>query len=87
MVRLTLDLSQELADELETRAAKSSISITDFLREELDLRYLHRPSQRKRGDISNRPEVKRAIQVQDETRRRLEDSGYSGSDAVREMRN
>ena len=40
----------------------------------------------RREDISNRPEFKRAIQLQDEMRRRLEGSGYSGSEAVRKMR-
>jgi len=43
-------------------------------------------SEGNRGDISNRPEVRRAIQLQDEMRRRLEGSGYSGSEAVRKMR-
>lgn len=83
MSRLTLDLPQELIAELENRAGKS---IPDFIREELELRYLHRLPRRRKGDISDRPEVQRAIRLQDETRRRLEGSGYSGSAAVREMR-
>ena len=86
MVRLTLDLSQELIAELERYAAKSGQSIPDFIREELELRYLHRLPKRKRGNISDRPEVQRAIKLQDETRKTLEGSGYSGSEAVREIR-
>lgn len=86
MARLTLDLPQELIAELEKRAGKSGTSIPDFIREEPELRYLHRLPERKRGDISDRPEVRRAIQLQDEMRRRHEGSGYSGSAVVREMR-
>jgi hypothetical protein len=86
VARLTLDLPQELISELEKRADKSGQSIPDFIREDLELRYLHRLPERRKGDISDRPEVRRAIQVQDETRKRLEGSGYSGSAAVREMR-
>jgi hypothetical protein len=87
VARLTLELPQELIAELEKRAGKSGTSIPDFIREELELRYLHRLPERKKGDISTRPEVQRAIQLQDDTRRRLEGSGYSGSAAVRGMRN
>ncbi len=86
MARLTLDLPQELIAELEKRAGKSGTSIPDFIREELELRYLYRLPERKRGDISDRPEVRRAIQLQDEMRKRHEGSGYSGSAVVREMR-
>ncbi len=86
MARLTLDLPQELIAELERRAGKSGTSIPDFIREELELRYLHRLPERKRGDISNRPEVRRAIQIQDDMRRRMEGSGFSGSEFVRRMR-
>jgi hypothetical protein len=86
VARLTLDLPQELISELEKRAEMNGQSIPDFIREDLELRYLHRLPGRKKGDISDRPEVQRAIQVQDETRKRLEGSGYSGSAAVREMR-
>ncbi|MBA3614956.1 MAG: ribbon-helix-helix protein, CopG family [Rubrobacteraceae bacterium] len=86
MARLTLDLPQELIAELEKRAGKSGTSIPDFIREELELRYLHRLPERKGGDISDRPEIQQAIQLQDDTRRRLEGSGYSGSATVREMR-
>lgn len=86
VARLTLDLPQELIAELERRATTSGESVPDFVREDLELRYLHRLPKRKRGDISNRPEVRRAIQIQDDTRRRLEGSGFSGSEFVRKMR-
>jgi hypothetical protein len=86
VARLTLDLPQELIAELEKRAGKSGASIPDFIREELELRYLHRLPERRKGDISDRPEVRRAMQIQAETRRRLEGSGYSGSATVRQMR-
>ena len=87
MARLTLDLPQELIDELEKRAGKSGASIPDFIREELELRYLHRLPERERGNVSDRPGVKQAIQTQDERRKRLEGSGCSGSTVVREMQN
>jgi hypothetical protein len=86
VARLTLDLPQELISELEKRAEKSGQDIPDFIREDLELRYIHRLPEHRKGDISDRPEVQRAIQVQDETRKRLEGSGYSGSAAVREKR-
>ena len=50
VARLTLDLPQELIAELGKCAGKS---IPDFIREELELRYLHRRPERKRGDISD----------------------------------
>jgi len=87
VTRLTLDSPQELIDELEKRVGKSGTSIPDFIREELELRYLHRLPECERGNVSNRPGVKQAIQTQDERRERLEGSGYSGSTVVREMRN
>ena len=86
MARLTLDLPQDLIAELEKRAAKSGKSIPDFIREELELRYLHRLPERKRGDISDRPEVQRAIRIQDESRRKLEGSGYNATEFIRRMR-
>lgn len=86
MARLILDLPQELIAELERRAGKSGKNIPDFVREELELRYLHWLPERKRGDISDRPEVRRAIQLQDEMRKRHEGSGYSASEFVRRMR-
>ncbi len=86
MDRLILDLPQELIAELHKRAAKSGQSIEDFIREELELRYLRPLPQRKRGDISNRPEFQEAIRIQDEMRKRLEGYSYSGSEFVRHMR-
>lgn len=86
MARLTLNLPQDLIAELEKRAEKSGQSIPGFIREELELRYLHRLPEHKRSDISDRPEVRRAIQLQDEMRKRHEGSGYSGSEFVRRMR-
>jgi Ribbon-helix-helix protein, copG family len=86
VAHLTLDLPQELIAELEKRAGKSGKSIPNFIREELELRYLHRLPERKKGDISDRPEFRQAIKLQDELRRRHEGSGYSGSAAVRQMR-
>jgi len=86
VARLTLDLPQELIAEREKRAGKGGKSILDFIREELDIRYLDRLPERKKEDSSGCPEVQRAIQFQDEMRRRHEGSGYSGSAVVREMR-
>lgn len=86
VARLTLDLPQESIFELEKYAAKSGQSIPDFIREELELRYLRPLPERKRGDLSNRPEAKKAIRVQDEMGKKLKGSGYSGSAVVREMR-
>lgn len=84
--RLTLDLPQDLISDLEKHAAKNGQSIQDFIREDLELRHLLRFPERKRGDISDRPEVQRAIRIQDETRKRLEGFGFSGSAIIREMR-
>lgn len=86
MAEITLDLPEELIAKLKKHAGKSGKSIPDFIREELELRYLHRLPERKRGDISGRPEVQRAIQIQDDMRRRLEGSGFSGSEFIRRMR-
>jgi len=83
---LTLDLPQELIAELEKRAEKSGQSIPDFIREELELRYLHRLPERKRGDISDRPDVRRAIQLQGEMRAKHEGGGYNATDFIRRMR-
>jgi hypothetical protein len=83
---IALDLSQELISELEKHAERSEKRIPDFVRQEMELRCLHRLPARERGDISDCPEVQRAIKLQDETRKRLEGSGYSGSAAVRKMR-
>lgn len=76
-------VNSKLIAELEKRAGKSGKGIPDFIREELDLRDLHRLPERKRGDISDRPEVQRAIRFQDESRRQHEGSGYSASEFLR----
>jgi hypothetical protein len=86
VARPTLDLPQELIFELERLAEKSGKCIPDFIREELELRYLHRLPERKKGDISDRPEVQRAIRIQDESRRKLEGSGYNATEFIRRMR-
>ena len=86
VARLILDLPQELIAEIEGRGAKSGTSIPDLIRQKLELRYLHRLPECKSGNISNRPIVRRTIRRQCEMRRRLEDSRYSGSGIVREMR-
>ena len=86
MAKMTLDLPEELISQLEKHAGKSGKSIPDFIREELELRYVHRLPERERGNISNRPEVRRAIQIQDEMRKKHESSGYSGSELIRRMR-
>ncbi len=85
MTRITLDLPDDLLSELERRADKSGVSVTDLIRRTLDYQF-PRIQGWPRRDISNRPEAKRAIQLQDETRRQLEGSGYSGSDIIRKMR-
>ena len=86
VAEIALDLPEDLISELEIHAGKSGKSIPDFIREELELRYLHRLPQRKRGDISDRPEVQRAIKFQDESRKRHEGSGYNASEFNRRMR-
>ena len=86
MVRLTLDLLQELIAELERHAEKTGKSIRHFIREELKLRYLHRLPERKKGNISDLPEVQRAIQFQDESRRKHEGSDYNVTEFIRRMR-
>ena len=86
MTRIILDLPEDLLRELASRAEKSGKSIPDFIREELELRYLHRLPERKRGDISDRPEVRKAIRIQDESRRKLEGSGYNATEFIHRMR-
>lgn len=83
---IILNLPEELIAELESRAEKSGKNTSELVREALALYFRRRPGRKLRGDISDRPEVRRAIQTQAETRRRLEGSGYSGSAAVRQMR-
>ena len=85
MAKIAFDLPEESISELESRAEKSGRSISDLVRAALDLYFRQRPVSKPRGHISDRPEVRRAIKLQDDMRRRLEGSGYSGSAAVREM--
>jgi Arc/MetJ-type ribon-helix-helix transcriptional regulator len=86
VAEMTLDLPEELISELETRAEESGKSISDLVREALELYFRQRPVRKLGEDISDRPEFRRAIQLQDDMRCRLEGSGYSGSAIVREMR-
>lgn len=86
MARLTLDLPQELISELKKRAAEHGQSIPDFIPEELEPRYLHRLPEHKRGDISDCPEVQKAIRIKDESRRKLEGSAYNATEFIRRMR-
>ncbi len=86
MADMTLDLPDELIAELESRAEKSGKNTSERVREALELYFRQRPVSKPRGDISDRPEVRRAIQIQDDTRRLLEGSGYSGSAVVCAMR-
>jgi Arc/MetJ-type ribon-helix-helix transcriptional regulator len=86
MAEITLDLPEELISELRSRVEKSGKSVSDVIREALELYFRQHPVRKPRGDISDRSEVRRAIQLQDDMRRRLEGSGYSGSAVVREMR-
>lgn len=86
MAQIVLDLPQELISKLEKHAGKSGKNFSDFIREELELRYLHRLPERKRGDISDRPEVQRAIRLQDESRRKHEGSGYNATEFIHRMR-
>ena len=83
MARFVVTIPEDLLEEIDARARAEHRSRSELVREALRS-YLR--SGGRRGDISNRPEVKRAIQLQDEMRRRLEGSGYSGSEAVRKMR-
>lgn len=57
VARLTLDLPQDLISEIEKRAAKNGQSILNFIREELELRYILRLPERKRGDTSDLREI------------------------------
>lgn len=83
MARFVVTVPEDFLAEIDARAKAEHRSRSELVREALR-GYLR--SGERRGDISDRPEVKRAIQLQDEMRRRLEGSGYSGSAAVREMR-
>ena len=83
MVRFVVTVPDDFLKEVDARAKAEHRSRSELVREALRA-YLR--SGVHKGDISDRPEVKRAIQLQDDTRRRLEGSGYSGSEAVRQMR-
>ena len=83
MARFVVTIPDEFLDEVDARAQAEHRSRSELVREALR-GYLR--SGGRRGDISDRPEFKKAIQLQDEMRRRLEGSGYSGSEAVRKMR-
>ena len=83
MSRFVVTVPEEFLREVDARAKAEHRNRSELVREALR-RYLR--SGGRRGDISDRPEVKRALQIQEETRRALEGSGYSGSEAVRRMR-
>lgn len=83
MARFVVTIPDEFLEEVDARAEAEHRSRSELVREALRS-YLR--SGGRRGDISDRPEVRRAIQFQDEMRRRHEGSGYSGSAVVREMR-
>lgn len=83
MARFVVTVPNDFLEEVDARAAAEHRSRSELVREAL--RSYLRTGTRK-GDISDRPEVKKAIQLQDEIRRRHEGSGYSGSAVVREMR-
>lgn len=83
MARFVVTIPDEFLEEVDARAKAEHRSRSELVREALRS-YLR--SGGRGGDISDRPEVRRAIQFQDEMRRRHEGSGYSGSAVVREMR-
>jgi CopG family transcriptional regulator / antitoxin EndoAI len=83
MTRFVVTVPEEFLREVDARAKAEHRNRSELVREALRS-YLS--SGGRRGDISDRPEVKRALQIQEETRRALEGSGYSGSEAVRRMR-
>jgi Arc/MetJ-type ribon-helix-helix transcriptional regulator len=83
MARFVVTIPDDFLEEVDARAKAEHRSRSELVREALRS-YLR--SGGRREDISNRPEFKKAIQFQDEMRRRHEGSDYSGSAAVREMR-
>jgi len=83
MARFVVTVPEEFLEEVDARAKAEHRSRSELVREALRS-YLRCGGRRE--DISDRPEFKKAIQFQDEMRRRHEGSGYSGSEAVREMR-
>lgn len=83
MARFVVTIPDDFLEEVDARAQAEHRNRSELVREALRS-YLR--SGTRKGDISNRPEVRRAIQLQDDLRRRHEGSGYSGSEAVRQMR-
>lgn len=83
MARFVVTIPEDFLQEVDVRAKAEHRSRSELVREALR-GYLR--SGERREDISERAEFKKAIQLQDEMRRRLEGSGYSGSEAVRKMR-
>lgn len=83
MARFVVTIPEDFLEEVDARAEAEHRSRSELVREALR-GYLR--SGGRKGDISDRPEFKKAIQFQDEMRRRHEGSGYSGSAVVREMR-
>lgn len=83
MARFVVTIPDDFLAEVDARAKTEHRSRSELVREALRS-YLR--SGGRKGDISDRPEVKRALRIQEETRRLLEGSGYSGSEAVRKLR-
>ena len=83
MARFVVTVPEDFLREVDARAKAEHRSRSELVREALR-GYLR--SGGRTEDISNRPEFKKAVQFQDEMRRRHEGSGYSGSAVVREMR-
>ncbi len=83
MARFVVTVPDDFLKEIDARAKAEHRSRSELAREALRA-YLR--SGVRKGGISDRPEVKRALRIQEETRRLLEGSGYSGSEAVRKMR-
>lgn len=83
MARFVVTVPEDFLEEVDARAKAEHRSRSELVREALR-GYLR--SGGRKGDISDRPGVKRALRVQEETRQTLEGSGYSGSEAVRKMR-
>lgn len=83
MARFVVTIPEDFLEEVDARAKAEHRSRSELVREALRS-YLR--SEGRKGDISDRPGFKKAIQFQDEMRRRHEGSGYSGSEAVRRMR-
>jgi CopG family transcriptional regulator / antitoxin EndoAI len=83
MARFVVTISEDFLEEVDARAKAEHRSRSELVREALRS-YLRSGGRTK--EISNRPEFKKAIQFQDEMRRRHEGSGYSGSAVVRQMR-